>query len=67
MQHIINPHINGNLLVFLSLETCLTGITPGLDAGWPFVLGVLLSQAVQVSGRLPLCRPAEQGLIKQLL
>lgn len=37
VQHIINPHINGNLLVFLSVEICLTGLIHGLGAGWRFV------------------------------
>lgn len=41
MQHIINPHINDEVLVFLSVEIRLTGITRGLDAGWPFVPGCL--------------------------
>lgn len=39
------------LLVFLSLEIRLAGLTHGLDAGWPFVPGVLLSRPVQGSDR----------------
>lgn len=51
MQHIINPHINDEVLIFLSVEIRLTGITRGLDAGWPFVPGVLLSPPVQRADR----------------
>lgn len=43
VQHTINLHINAKLLVFLSLEICLTGTIHGLDAWWPFVPSVIES------------------------